>query len=204
VRSGAPLAELAKLIVDFEASGIFKRAWKFKEISIVDPQALITISPQGKLNWTDLIAKLNEDKAPPDDTIPRLIIQHLSVKLGNIEYADASRTTPLKAAITPLYFELDQFSTLPQDRGNYLIAANFPELGGTLKCKGNIGVNPVAFMGSVTLVGAKVAKLMKILKGGNLPLTVSQGDAQISFEYHFSLPNDKTKLTLKKCYIRFQ
>jgi hypothetical protein len=185
VRSGAPLAGLAKLVVDFEASGIFKRACKFKEISIV--------APQGKLNWTDLIAKLNEDKAPPDDTIPRLIIQHLSVKLGNIEYADASRTTPLKAAITPLYFELDQFSTLPQDRGNYLIAANFPEPGGTLRWKGNIGVNPVASMGSVTLVGAKVAKLMKILKGGNLPLTVSQGDAQTSFEYHYLT----TKLNLR-------
>lgn len=195
--SGAPLAGFAKLVVDFEVSGIFKRAWKFKEISLVDPQALIAISPQGKLNWADLIAKLNEDKTPPDDTIPRLIIQQVSVKLGNIKYVDASRVTPLKAAITPLDFELGQFSTLPQDRGNYLIAANFPEQGGTLKWKGNIGVNPVASKGSVALEGVKLAKLMKIVKGVNLPLTVNQGDAQTSFEYNFSLPNDKPKLALK-------
>ena len=195
-KSGAPLAGFTKLVVDFEASGIFKRAWKFKEISLVDPQALIALSPQGKLNWADLIAKLNEDKTPSDDTIPRLIIQQLSVKLGNIEYVDASRATPLKAAITPLDFELGQFSTLPQDRGNYLIAANFPEQGGTLKWKGNIGVNPVASKGFVALDGVKLAKLMKIVKGINLPLTVSQGDAQTSFEYSFSLPNDKLKLAL--------
>ncbi|ADI30333.1 DUF748 domain-containing protein [Methylotenera versatilis] len=195
-KSGAPLAGFAKLVVDFEASGIFKRAWKFKEISLVDPQALIAISPQGKLNWADLIAKLNEDKTPPDDTIPRLIIQQLSVKLGNIDYVDASRATPLKAAITPLDFELGQFSTLPQDRGNYLIAANFPEQGGTLKWKGNIGVNPVASKGFVALDGVKIAKLMNIAKGVYLPLTVSQGDAQTSFEYNFSLPNNKPKLVL--------
>jgi hypothetical protein len=195
-KSGAPLAGFTKLVVDFEASGIFKRAWKFKEISLVDPQALVAISPQGKLNWADLIAKLNEDKTPPDDTIPRLIIQQFSVKLGNIEYIDASRATPLKAAITPLDFELGQFSTLPQDRGNYLIAANFPEQGGTLKWKGNIGVNPVASKGFVALDGVKLAKLMRVVKGVNLPLTVSQGDAQTSFEYHFSLPNDKPKLAL--------
>ncbi|MDI1362073.1 DUF748 domain-containing protein [Methylotenera sp.] len=195
-KSGAPLAGFTKLVVDFEASGIFKRAWKFKEINLVDPQALIAISPQGKLNWTDLIAKLNEDKTPPDDTVPRLIIQQLSVKLGNIDYVDASRATPLKAAITPLDFELGQFSTLPQDRGNYLIAANFPEQGGTLKWKGNIGVNPVASKGLVALDGVKLAKLMNIVKGVNLPLTVSQGDAQTSFEYNFSLPNDKPKLVL--------
>jgi len=196
-QNGAPLAGFTKLVVDFEASGIFKRAWKFKEISLVDPQALIAISAQGKLNWADLIAKLNEDKTPHDDTIPRLIIQQVSVKLGNIEYVDASRATPLKAAITPLDFELGQFSTLPQDRGNYLIAANFPEQGGTLKWKGNIGVNPVASKGSVALDGVKLAKLMKIVKGVNLPLTVNQGDAQTSFEYNFSLPNDKPKLALK-------
>lgn len=197
-KSGAPLAGFAKLVVDFEVSGIFKSAWKFKEISIVDPQALIAISPQGKLNWADLIAKLNEDKTPPDDTIPRLMIQHVSVKLGNIEYVDASRSTPLKSAITPLDFELGQFSTLPQDRGDYLIAANFPEQGGTLKWKGNIGVNPVASNGLVELNGVKLAKLMKIVKAANLPLTFNQGDVQTSFGYSFTLPNDKPKLVLSK------
>ncbi|MDI1297945.1 DUF748 domain-containing protein [Methylotenera sp.] len=195
-KSGAPLAGFAKLVIDFEASGIFKRAWKFKEISIVDPQALIAISPQGKLNWADLIARLNEDKTPPDDMIPRLIIQHVSVKLGNIEYVDASRSTPLKAAITPLDFELGQFSTLPQDRGDYLIAANFPEQGGTLRWNGNIGVNPVASKGLIALDGVKLAKLMNIVKGANLPVTVTQGDAQTSFGYNFALPNDKPKLVL--------
>lgn len=195
-KSGAPLAGFDKLIVDFEAGGIFKRAWEFKEISLVDPQALIAISPQGKLNWADLIDKLNEDKTPPDDTIPRLIIQQISVKLGNIEYVDASRITALKAAITPLDFELGQFSTLPQDRGDYLIAANFPEQGGTLKWKGNVGVNPVTSKGSLALDGVKLAKLMNIVKSVNLPLTVSQGNAQMSFEYNFSLPNDKPKLAL--------
>jgi len=195
-KNGAPLAGFAKLVIDFEAGGIFKRAWKFKEISIVDPRALIAISPQGKLNWADLIAKVNEDKSPPDDTIPRLIIQHVSVKLGNIEYVDASRSTPLKAVITPLDFKLSQFSTLPQDRGDYLIAANFPEQGGTLRWKGNVGVNPVASKGVVALDGVKLAKLMNIVKGVNLPITLSQGDAQTSFGYNFSLPNDKPKLVL--------
>ena len=197
-KNGEPLAGFSHLVVDLEASGFFKRAWTFKEISIVDPQASIAISAQGKLNWADLIAKLDEDKTPPDGTIPRLIIDHVSVKKGNIEYLDANRQTPLKAILEPLDLELGRFSTLPQDRGDYLIAASFPEQGGTLKWKGSVGVNPVTSNGAIAIDGLKLAKLMQVVKGVNLPMVASQGDVQTSFSYIFSLPNDKPKLTLNK------
>ncbi|NOT14637.1 MAG: DUF748 domain-containing protein [Methylotenera sp.] len=198
-KNGALLASFENLTVDFEASGIFNRAWKFNEISLTAPQANIAISSQGKLNWADLIAKLDEDKTPPDDTIPRVLIKHIAVKNGSLEYLDAyHRALPLKAALTPLAFELDGFSTLPQDRGDYLIAATFPEQGGTLKWKGNMGVNPVASKGALAVDGVKLAKLMHIVKGTTLPFMAKSGDIQTSFDYDFSLPNDLPKLTLNK------
>lgn len=197
-KNGAPLAGFNQLVIDLEASGIFDWAWKFKEISITTPQANIAISSQGKLNWADLIAKLDEDKTPPDDTIPRVVIQHVTVEKGNIEYLDANRTEPLKVALTPLSFELDGFSTLPQDRGDYLIAATFPEQGGTLKWKGNMGVNPVASNGMVAIESVKFSKLMHLVQGAALPFTANSGDIQTNFDYDFSLPNDLPKLTLHK------
>lgn len=73
-KSGAPLVGFDRLVVDFEVNGLFDWAWKFKEISITAPRANIAISTKGKLNWADLIAKLNEDKTPPSNTIPRVAI----------------------------------------------------------------------------------------------------------------------------------
>jgi len=194
--SGAPLAGFDRLVVDMEASGLFSRAWKFKEISIIAPRANIAISSAGQLNWAALIAKLNEDKTPPDNTIPRLMIGHLAVKQGNIQYADANRPEPFKAGLTPLDFELDSLSTLPQDRGAYFIAAKLPEQGGSLEWKGNIGVNPIASKGEVAFKNIQLAKLMKVVKNETLPLTPASGDIQASFAYDFSLPADQPRLLL--------
>jgi len=194
--NGAALAGFDNLVVDLEASGLFSRAWKFKEISIIAPRANIAISTDGKLNWAALIAKLNEDKTPPDDTIPRLVISHFSVKQANIQYEDANRAEPFRAGLTPLNFELDSLSTLPQDRGDYFIAAKLPEQGGSLEWKGNIGVNPIASKGEVAFKNIQLAKLMKIVKNEALALTPASGDIQASFAYDFSLPEDQPRLQL--------
>ena len=195
-KNHTPLASAKQLVVDLEASGIFNLAWKFKEITLIEPKGLVAISPKGTLNWTALINKLNEDPSPPSDTIPRVEIAHIQVKQGNVQYADNHRTTPFKAELSPLNFELDGFSTLPKDRGDYLIAATFAEQGGTLKWKGDMGVNPVASKGRVAIDGVPLSKLLSIVKDAQWPFKANAGDIQTAFDYDFSLPQDKPKLVL--------
>ncbi len=198
-KSGAPLASVEKLVVDLEASGLFNWAWKLKEINVVAPQANIAVSRQGKLNWADLISKLNEDPTPPDDSLPRVVIDHIAVSRGDIAYTDAAnRDKPFKVALTPINFELDGFSTLPQDRGDYLIAAKFAEQGGTLKWKGDIGVNPVASKGALVLENVKLAKLLQVIKTDTPPFKAESGDIAARFGYAFSLVNDQPKVKLDK------
>ncbi len=195
-KTHAPLASVKQLVVDVEASGIFQWAWKFKEITLLEPKGLIAISPSGTLNWADLITKLNEDPSPPSDTIQRVVIAHIQVKQGNVQYADNHRTTPFKAELSPLNFELDGFSTLPKDRGDYLIAATFAEQGGTLKWKGDMGVNPVASKGRVAIDGVPLSKLLSIVKNTQWPFTANTGAIHTAFDYDFTLPQDKPKLVL--------
>jgi len=196
-KNGATLFGFEKLVVDFEVAGLLDWAWKFKEISLTAPQSNIAISPKGKLNWADLIAKLNEDKSPPSKTIPRVVIDLLAVQQGNVQYIDANRDTPFKAELTPLSFELAHFSTLPEDRGDYLIAAKLPAQGGSLKWKGDIGVNPVASKGFIAFDHLQLVNLVDIVKNVDLPFKPSAGDMQASFSYDFSLPNDKPKVMLQ-------
>lgn len=197
-KSGAPLASVEKLLVDLEFSGIFKWAWKLREINIIGPRANIAISNQGKLNWADLIAKLNEDKTPPSDDIPRVIVEHFAMSHGHIEYLDANRPSPLKAALSPLDFELGGFSTLPQDRGDYLVAAKLPHHGGTLKWKGDVGLNPVVSKGAVAIENINIAKLLNIIKTESPPLKAESGEIGSKFEYDFFLLNDHPKVQLNQ------
>lgn len=193
---GKPLASFAQLKVDVELSGIFNLAWKLKEIRLQAPQTVIAIQPNGQLNWDALIAKLNEDKSPPSDNLPRVVINQLAIVQGQVLYEDAQRTTPFQAQLTPINFELEGFSTLPQDRGDYLIAAKFADNGGTLKWKGNMGVNPVASKGEVALENIALAGLSRIVKDSQLPFKLQQGKLQAHFGYDFTLPNDQPQLLL--------
>lgn len=195
-KNHAPLSSVKQLVVDLEASGMFNLAWKFKEITLIEPKGLVAISPTGALNWTALINKLNEDASPPSDTIPRMVIAHIQVKQGNVQYADNHRTTPFKVELSPLNFKLDGFSTLPKDRGDYLIAATFADQGGTLKWKGDMGVNPVASKGSVAIEGVPLTKLLSVIKDAQWPFIANSGDIQTAFDYDFTLPQDKPKLVL--------
>ena len=113
-KSGEPLAGFKKLVVDFELSGMFDLAWKFKQIGVAEPKVNLAISPDGKLNWDGLLDKLKEGpEQPPSDTIPSIIIEHIIVNQGNVHYVDANRPTPIDTTLAPLSFKLNGFSTLP-------------------------------------------------------------------------------------------
>lgn len=191
-----PLVNFKKLVVDFELSGMFKLAWKFKQIAVLAPQIDFATASDGKFNWDDLITKLNEEQSPPSDTIPSVIIEQIMINQGQVQYADANRAEPFKTTLTPLNFELEGFSTLPKDRGDYLISAAFAKRGGTLKWKGNMSVNPVASKGVVALDGVNIHKMLRLVKGLALPIAINQGTAQTSFNYDFALPESTPTLAI--------
>jgi len=201
-KHGAPLASFDRLVVDLEASGLFNWAWKLKQITLTAPRVNVHISKQGRLNWADLIAKLNEDPSPPSPDLPRVIIENIAISQGNIDYEDAQHATPLRASLKPLDFELEGFSTLPKDRGDYLIAAKLPYQGATIKWKGNFGVNPLASQGALAVEGLQIAKLMQWVDKTSLPLQVEAGTFASQFNYDFSVPNQQPRLLVSDATLR--
>ncbi|MHB1678484.1 MAG: DUF748 domain-containing protein [Sulfuriferula sp.] len=194
--NGAPLAGFKRLHLDLEASGLFRFAWKLRDIELIAPTARFDIAPGGKLNWARLIAALNKDKTPPSKTLPRVLIEHLKITQGDIEYTDRNRPTPFEASLFPLGLQLDGLSTLPADRGNYLIAAKLPKQGGTLKWDGKLGLNPVVSTGRVALEGVKLAQLMRVVRQSELPFTPTAGVLDTRLMYSFTMVKDQPQAVL--------
>ena len=69
---------------------------------------------------------------PPSDTLPRVLIDRLAIEAGQIDYVERDQPTPLHLALQPLGLVLEQLSTLPSDRGRYLVQASLPEQAGRL------------------------------------------------------------------------
>ena len=194
--NGAPLAGFKRLHLDLEASGLLRFAWKLRDIELIAPTARFDIAPGGKLNWARLIAALNKDKTPPSNTLPRVLIEHLKIAQGDIEYTDRNRPKPFVASLSPLSLQIDSLSTLPADRGNYMIAAKLPEQGGTLKWDGKLGLNPVISTGRVALEGVQLAKLMRVVKQAEMPFTPTAGVLETQLKYHFAMVNDQPQAVL--------
>ena len=188
---GAPLASFDRLYVNLETTGLFRWAWRIRSIQLDRPRATLEVRPGGALNWGALIAKLNEDKKPPSDTIARLVIDHIRIDNGDIDYTDANRAgEPFKVTLAPLGIELDGLSTLPEDRGDYLIAAKLPEQGGTLKWKGDVGLNPVASSGELGLEGVRLTNLLRAIKSPR-NFELPSGTLAAGLRYRFAMVRDK-------------
>lgn len=185
--NGAPLASFEQLVVDLETSGLARWAWRFRDIRLSAPQVSLDIAPDGTLNWAELIARLNEEEDEPSDTLPRILIEHILIERGHVQYQERNRPTPFMAALQPLGLELDGLSTLPEDRGEYSILARLPEQGGTLKWKGDIALNPLASTGAVEVKNVKLAKLLSIIKAEALPIKAAEGEVATRYSYRFAM-----------------
>ncbi len=187
----APLASFDRLYVNLETTGLFRLAWRIRDIQLDGPRATVEVRPGGKLNWAALIAKLDEDKEPPSNTIARVLIEHIRIDNGDLDYTDANRPgKPFRASLHPLGIELDGLSTLPEDRGDYLISAKLPEQGGTLKWKGDVGLNPVASKGELGLQGVRLTNLLRVIKSPR-NFDIPSGTLAAGLRYRFAMVVDK-------------
>ncbi len=188
---GGKLAGFERLHVDLQADSLFRFAWHLRNIELSEPDALVEIRADGKLNWAELLAKLNED-SKPSTTLPRVVIDHLKIVDGKLGYAERNRSDPFEVEAEPLALELGRFSTLPEDRGDYLIAASFDGIGGTLRWKGDFGVNPLASSGSIEVEGLQLAPLYLLARQPAAPLALTNGKLGMRFGYDMAMVRDGT------------
>ena len=186
-KSGAPLASFERLYLDLESAGVFRWAWRIRDVALVQPHATVEVRRGGTLNWAALIARLREDKKPPSGTMVRLLVDHIRIADGRIAYSDANRAgEPFTALLEPLGIELDGLSTLPEDRGAYLLAAKLPAQGGTVRWTGDLGLNPLASRGEIGLEGVRLAKLLRVIKSPR-NFDLPSGTLAAALRYRFAL-----------------
>jgi len=131
--------------------------------------------------------------------VPRVLVDHIAWLAGDIDYTDANRAgPPFKVTLEPLGIELDGLSSLPEDRGDYLIAAKLPEQGGTLKWKGDVGLNPLASAGQVGLEGVRLGNLLRVIKSPR-NFDLPSGELAAGFTTSSPWSADKTVMTCLRC-----
>jgi len=196
---GKPVLAFESLLVNLELSSLWRRGASFKEIAIGKPYARALVRENSELNLTDLI-KPFEDKPgePVEASEPaRLFIGLFQMDAGHVHFEDRTLATPYTADLTPLSFELRDFSTTESTDNAYDLQAQ-ADSGATLAWSGSMTLTPFTSQGRFTFANINAGKHWAYLRDA-AGLDVSSG--LLGFDGSYDVRIDKTtelKVTLNQ------
>src|SRR4029453_4322942 len=156
---GQPLVGFGRLLVDFQLSSLFRRAWTFADVQVDGLDLNVEVQRDGGLNLAAFMDRLaqryvavSSGERPPR----RWLLQHAQLREGKLTFSDLSRQTPLTTTFVPINLEVLNLATLPDRHGRYAITAAVPD-GGTITWQGDVSLLPTASVGELEVKGVKLA-----------------------------------------------
>lgn len=186
---GRPMIAFRRLTVRLSPASLWRGGADFSEIALDAPQVRIVRRPDGRLNLQDLAPPPAKPEAGGKP--PKLIIDHLSVRRGEVGLTDLDRPRPLVETFNRVNFVLNDFSTV-KDGADYRLRAQ-TDRGERLAWRGRFGLSPLKSAGDFQLRGFQ-ARPLAAIAGDALPFGVSGGRIDLDGAYDFALAGRVLKL----------
>jgi hypothetical protein len=193
---GKTLISFDHLQVDLQWASIWRLGPSFGAILLQKPYVRAVIRRDGALNLADLgkgfpaePPKPKEEKSKP----LRLYIGRLAVRDGTTAFEDHTHPTPFEAQLTPIEFELRNFSTVGGKDDAYQLEASSPQ-GAHLKWTGTLELTPLSSRGTFQVDQVKAHTLWSYVRD-SVPFEVSSGTLAVKGTYE--LTTHGGPLTLK-------
>jgi uncharacterized protein involved in outer membrane biogenesis len=207
---GSLLFSFDRMFVNFDLKGVFRWAWSFDEVRLDGPTVRLDIDPLGEVNWARLVAAASPDKElmqenkegfnPNEGGLPRLIIEHIELSNGRIDFIDRSDPTSAAANFEPIDLTIAHLTTLAGEKGSETITITEPE-GGTLEWTGKISLQPVRSEGQIVMRNWKPALIWRFLQD-ELFIKEPKGTIEASLQYEASYRKPSFQLELKQFQVK--
>ena len=185
---GRKLVGFDRLFVDFELSSLWRRAFVFKEIDLAAPFAHAIVDAEGRLNLRELAPKSSAPQ--PSTRMPRIEIGRLRVSDASLAYDDFDGPRHLALELSPITFELRDFSTGAAG-GQFSLAAS-TALHERIAWSGHMSVQPLASDGDVEIADLRARTLSTYLAdrlGPRIGFALRAGRIGVKAHYRFSAQN---------------
>jgi hypothetical protein len=179
-RDGEPLFALERLVVDLQLSGLFRRAWRFREIALEGPALHVRLLRDGRLSVADLFEPTPEEREEPFSW-PRLIVDRFQLRRGRASFADHSRAPAFVQEIAPLELEVHDLITIPKESGDHTLLLGLGKEA-SLRWSGRQTVDPLHLEGRVELRGIPLDRLWEYLAPTD-PMIVRAGRGEVLLRY---------------------
>lgn len=185
----APLLAFKRLFVNVDVSSVWRRGASFKAIELEQPFARVLINSDGSLNLAALAKPLAEpaDAAPepkPASKPTRLFIDRLQVAGAELTFEDRTHSTPFRAQLKPITFDLRDFSTTGKTDNAYTLQG-ISAAGERFSWNGSFSLDPLGSRGHFALNEVQAHTLWSYLRD-SLGFEVSSGVVGVSGDYDFA------------------
>jgi hypothetical protein len=182
---GQTMIGFERLHVGLQLASLWRLGPSFSEILLERPYVRAVQRPDGALNLADLgkgFPPAPPSPQPPVKSAPvRLSIGRLAVIDGGVTFEDRTRPTPFHADLTPIAFELRDFSTTRATGDTYTLNAASPQ-GERLNWSGTVRLAPLASHGRFEIADLKARTLWTYLRA-SLPFEIDSGVIALSGDY---------------------
>jgi hypothetical protein len=182
--TGAALMSFDRLMVNADFNSIWRRGVSLRAIELDRPAGRALVRADGSLNLDELGAPFAKAPAAADPEPARLFIDRLKLSNGVFEFEDHARATPFKARLTPVNFELLDFSTTGKSGNNYSLQAA-SSAGEQFRWSGSFSLAPLGSRGQFELDAVQARTLWSYLQE-SLGFEVGAGLVGVTGSYLFS------------------
>lgn len=181
-----PLATVAVASLNFNPfASLMRQRWQFGTIMLDAPDVRVVVDEEGQFNFSDLFTPSEEPSELPPLGIERLIIEN-----GTVSYRDDARAEPFATTLTPVAFILTDFSTEPDEFGNYRVTGT-TAASRAFTWNGRVAVAPFSSQGEVAFERIDLPKFMPFF-AEFLAAEVRAGGVGFKGNYSVSLGETKS------------
>ena len=122
---GGRFAAWEEFYINFQVSSLFRWAWTFKEIRLVNPFGSVIVFEDGRPNFADMLEGESAEPAPDEAStgVPRIGIGRLEVTNGVFVFEDRTLRSPFRTEYQPINLRLSAFKTSGDARSPHSFTA---------------------------------------------------------------------------------
>ena len=188
-----------RLYVNFDALASLTGDWVIGEVELDGFHAAAIVKPDGSLNFSDVLEKLNAPSAEPKAATPAkpgrpLRVGSLKVTQARLEFSDESRPKRFATVVGPLTFSVTEFRTVGS-RGAPSHFEAVTEAGEKLAWTGTISADPLQSLGELSAENIVLSKYAPYY-ADRISADVTEGKLTVRGRYEVSLAESQRVLKL--------
>ncbi len=194
---GEHLVGLKEIYANLQLSSIFRWAVFFKEVRLSEPDALLQILPDGRINVLALLplpeesAEKNEDKPLQ---LPVVAVERFVLEGGKLVLRNLSSTSPFEATIAPIQLHLTDFSTRADSESQFDFSAG-TDRGARFSGQVNLMVQPIGVRGSLRATGIDIRHIWEAVADA-VNFEITDGRIDLAGEFAAGVGHDGLRMQL--------